>query len=196
MPRAWARAWAASCRRVPRTSSRGAAQSFAADHDFGVLLACDVPPAGGVVAPAGVLAVGAAGDDDDGRRGFPGASGGFPARCLPGPSGSGWRPGSVARLTVGAVPVAGPVYRDHSSSPKVGAAGAVEPVVAAAPVGVGEGVVGFGDLPEPLSGVGAVVDVRVVLLGQLAVGRLDLRHGGVRARRRAARSSRPSWWRS
>ena len=57
--------------------------------------------------------------------------------------------------------------------------GAVEPVVAAAPVGVGEGVVGFGDLPEPLSGVAAVVDVRVVLLGQLAVGRLDLRRGGV-----------------
>src|SRR6185437_3661464 len=42
----------------------GAAQSFAADHDLGELLACDVPPAGGVVAPAGVLAVGAAGDDD------------------------------------------------------------------------------------------------------------------------------------
>ena len=63
----------------------GAAQSFAADHDLGELLACDVPPAGGVVAPAGVLAVGAAGDDDDDRRGFRGASGGFPARCLPGP---------------------------------------------------------------------------------------------------------------
>src|SRR5947207_10835268 len=45
----------------------GAAQSFAADHDFGVLLPVDVPPAGGVVAPAGVLTVGAAGDDDDGR---------------------------------------------------------------------------------------------------------------------------------
>src|SRR6185312_13526498 len=42
----------------------GAAQSFAADHDLGELLACDVPAVGGVVAPAGVLAVGAAGDDD------------------------------------------------------------------------------------------------------------------------------------
>ena len=48
----------------------GAAQSFAADHDLGVLLACDVPPAGGVVSPAGVLAVGAAGDDDDHRGDF------------------------------------------------------------------------------------------------------------------------------
>ena len=45
----------------------GAAQSFAADHDLGVLLSGNVPAAGGVVAPAGVLAVGAAGDDDDGR---------------------------------------------------------------------------------------------------------------------------------
>jgi hypothetical protein len=56
---------------------------------------------------------------------------------------------------------------------------AVEPVIAAAPVGVGEGVVGLGDLPEPLSGIGAVVDVGVVLLGQLAVGRLDLCRGRV-----------------
>src|SRR5690348_7279963 len=48
----------------------GAAQSFAADHDLGELLACDVPPAGGVVAPAGVLAVGAAGDDDHDRGDF------------------------------------------------------------------------------------------------------------------------------
>ena len=48
----------------------GAAQSFAADHDLGELLACDVPPAGGVVAPAGVLAVGAAGDDDHHRGDF------------------------------------------------------------------------------------------------------------------------------
>src|SRR6185312_10606832 len=47
----------------------GAAQSFAADHDLGVLLACDVPPSGGVVAPAGVLAVGAAGVDDH-HRGY------------------------------------------------------------------------------------------------------------------------------
>ena len=70
MPRAWARAWAASCRRVAEDLARGAAQSFAADHDLGVLLACDVPPAGGVVSPAGVLAVGAAGDDDDGRGDF------------------------------------------------------------------------------------------------------------------------------
>ncbi len=46
---------------------RGAAQSFAADHDLGVLLAGDVPPAGGVVAQPGCLPVGSAGDDDDGR---------------------------------------------------------------------------------------------------------------------------------
>ena len=58
---------------------------------------------------------------------------------------------------------------------------AVQPVVAAAPVRVGEGVVGFGDLPEPLSGVGAVVEVRVILLGQLAVGLLDQQHGGIRS---------------
>src|SRR5204863_10040262 len=45
----------------------GPAQSFAADHGFGVLLSVDVRPAGRVVPPAGVLAVGAAGDDDDGR---------------------------------------------------------------------------------------------------------------------------------
>src|SRR5437016_14455336 len=48
----------------------GAAESFAADHDLGALLAGDVPAAGGVVSPPGVLAVGAAGDDDDGRGYF------------------------------------------------------------------------------------------------------------------------------
>src|SRR5215469_9144538 len=42
-----------------------AAEPFAADHDFGALFACDVPPAGGVVAQAGLFAFGAAGDDDD-----------------------------------------------------------------------------------------------------------------------------------
>ena len=75
------------------------------------------------------------------------------------------------------VPLPGLVYPDHGLYAEV-VRGAVEPVVAASPVRVGEGVVGFGDLPEPLSGVGAVVHVRVVLLGQLAVGRLDLRGSG------------------
>ena len=73
------------------------------------------------------------------------------------------------------VPLPGLVYRDDSSSGRRWCARCRAAVVAAAPVRVGEGVVGFGDLPEPLSGVGAVVDVRVVLLGQLAVGLLDLR---------------------
>src|SRR5262249_45614019 len=49
---------------------RGAAQPFAADHDLGVLLAGDVPPAGSVVAQPGLFSFGAAGDDDDGRRDF------------------------------------------------------------------------------------------------------------------------------
>src|SRR5580704_12534896 len=70
MTRSWARAWAASCSRVPRTSCGGAAQPFAADHDFGVLLSGDVPPAGGVMAEPGLLAFGSAGDDDDGRGDF------------------------------------------------------------------------------------------------------------------------------
>jgi hypothetical protein len=41
----------------------------------------------------------------------------------------------------------------------------VEPVITAAPVGIGKGVVGLGDLPEPLSGIRAVVYIRVVLFG-------------------------------
>ena len=153
---------------------RGAAQSFAADHDLGVLLAVDVPPAGGVVAPAGMLAVGAAGDDDDGRGDVR-----VPAADL--------QPDIFQHLQDRAGSLESAAVRGPGTGPGVpglivvgegGPAGAVEPVVAAAPVRVGEGVVGFGDLPEPLSGVRAVVDVRVILLGELAVGRLDLRRGG------------------
>src|SRR2546430_1807008 len=155
-----------------------AAQSFAADHDFGVLLSGDVPPAGGVVTPARVLALGAAGDDDD-RRGdvrvpaadfqpgvfqdFQDAAGGLRAVAVRGPvSGPG---------------VLGPLVLFGEGR----TAGAVEPVIAASPVRVGESVVGFGDFPELLSGVRAAVYIRVVLLGQLAVGLLNQQHGGIRA---------------
>ncbi len=64
---------------------------------------------------------------------------------------------------------------------------------AASPVRVGEGVVGFGDLPEPVSGVAAVVHVRVILLGQLAVGLLDLLHGGVGLHKAACQCPRLGW---
>ena len=56
----------------------GAAESFAADHDFGALPGAGVPAAGGVVAPDGLFAVGAGRDDDDhgGDFAVPGADGG------------------------------------------------------------------------------------------------------------------------
>ena len=54
-------------------------------------------------------------------------------------------------------------------------------VVDGAAVGVGQDFVGHGDGLEPVSGARvAGVAVGVVLAGQLAVGPLDLRHGGVR----------------
>ena len=54
------------------------------------------------------------------------------------------------------------------------------PVVGFAEFGVGQGVVGLGDVPEPGGGLGvAGVGVGVVQAGQFAVGLLDLRRGGV-----------------
>jgi YD repeat-containing protein len=77
-----------------------------------------------------------------------------------------FEPGSNTGAVVGAAGVPG--------------GGPAQPVVAAAPVGVGECVVGFGDFPESLRGVGVVVDVGVVLLGEPAVGPFDFsgRRGG------------------
>ena len=163
--------------------SRAAAQSFAADHDLGALFACDVPAAGGVVTEPGLLAVGSAGDDDDGRGYFRVPAADF----QPGVFQDLQDPAGGLRAVAVRGAVAGRVFRlpelvypdDRTARGARTGAGAVEPVVAAAPVGVGEGVVGFGDLPEPVSGVGAVVHVRVVLLGQRAVGLLDLLRGGV-----------------
>ena len=191
MPRAWARAWAASCSRVPRTSS-GVRRSPsplimtsaycwpATFHRPGawwpqrgclpsVPLAMMMTTGGDVRVPAADFQPGLFQDLQDRAGGLgerlPFADP-FPVRvrCRTWCTG---RPFAVA---------------------EGGAPGAVEPVVPASPVRVGQGVVGFGDLPELLSGVGAVVHVRVVLLGQLAVGRLDQRRshpGG----HRAARSS-------
>ena len=70
MPRAWARAWAASCSRGAEDLGGGAAQSFAADHDFGTLFAVRRSSGRGRGARAGLLAVGAAGDDDHRWRDF------------------------------------------------------------------------------------------------------------------------------
>ena len=61
-------------------------EPFAADHDFGAVFEADAPALRGVVAPAGLLAVGAAGDDDDdgrdlGLAGADGLPGGFQDRA-------------------------------------------------------------------------------------------------------------------
>ena len=45
-------------------ASRATAQPFVADHDLGMVLVGDMPALRGVMAPAGLLAVGSAGDDD------------------------------------------------------------------------------------------------------------------------------------
>ena len=81
----------------------GEAEPFAADHDFGAFVGCDVPAAGGEVAPAGLAGFGAAGHDDDHGGDLAGGGGGWPARSLRGPGPAGWPcglsgPGSVSVL--------------------------------------------------------------------------------------------------
>jgi len=124
------------------------AEPFVADHDFGALFACDVPPAGGVVAEAGLFAFGAAGDDDDDPGDFRVAAADLQPdvfQDLEYPAGR--LPVAVGRPSSGLGPVARagvlPPGADRASG-----AGAVQAVVAAAAVGVGEGVVGFGEFPE------------------------------------------------
>src|SRR6185312_9613820 len=139
---------------------------------------CDVPPSGSVVAPPGVLAVGSAGDDDHHRGDFRVPAADFQPDVfehLQDPAG-GLGAVAVRGPVLVACPVAGtgvPGLSVAIARGLVAGEDAVEPVVPAAPVRVDQGVVGFGDLPELLSGVAAVVHIRVALLGQLAVGRLD-----------------------
>ena len=156
MPRAWARAWAASCSRVPRTSAGVRRSPSPLIMISAHCSPCDVPAAGGVVPQRGCLPsvplammMTAGGISGCQRRiSSQMSSRTFRIRL------AAWEPLLCADPFPARVPLPDLVYPDHVSSvPEVGASGAVEPVVAAAPVRVGEGVVGFGDLPELLSGV-------------------------------------------
>src|SRR5712691_5339672 len=161
MPRAYTRAWAASCSRVPRTS-RGLRRS-----------------------PSPLIMISVRCSPATFQR--PGAW--WPSRgCLPsvplammmtarGISGCLRRISSqvssrTVRMRLAAcvlLPFADPFWV-RVPLPELAFRDDVPP----APERVGERVAGLGDLPEPVSGIGAVVDVRVVLLGQPAVGLLDL----------------------
>ena len=162
MPRAAARAWAASCSSVPRTSRAVAAQSFAADHDFGALPGAGVPAAGSVVTPHGVFAFGAGRDDDHHSRELP----------VPGPD---RRPDVFQHAddaAEGGTRVAG--CGDRSGGDR-----GPGRVIRLAAGRVGQDLIGFGDGLEPLSGARvAGVGVGVMLAGQFPVRLLDLRGGG------------------